>query len=198
MVDLRQPHPAPDSRRHRSADTDNSPHDGGNGAGARDKRVGPVVVDADRGDIPVLVSDQDTVLLDPWLLTENDIQWLIFLGKKRYGSDWDEATTEGWFRNIVLKSPLMFHAVRTANAFAVSMISTLPWFPSQFECNIVFVCADEGHMWEAFKLMRDSVTWARKRKCSRWRLVSDTEVDLYQMARRLGAKEISPRFTLEL
>lgn len=144
------------------------------------------------------MSERAAVLLDPWLLTENDIQWLIFLGKKRYGIDWDDATTEGWFRNIVLKSPLMFRAVRTANAFSVSMITTLPWQPSEFECHVVFVCADDGAMWEAFKLMRDSVAWAKKRKCTCWRLASDTEVDLYSMARRLGATEISPRFKLEL
>jgi hypothetical protein len=136
--------------------------------------------------------------MEPWLLTENDIQWLIFLGKKRYGDRWDQATTEGWFRNIVLKSPMMFRPVRTANAFAISMLSTLPWLPSEFEANVVFVCADEGCMWEAFKLMRDSIEWAKKRRCVRWRMQSDTEVDLYQMALRLGAKQISPRFTLEL
>ena len=149
-------------------------------------------------DLPVLVNERDAVLMEPWLLTENDVQWLIFLGKKRYGNDWDDATTEGWFRNIVLKSPLMFHGARTANAFAVSMISVLPWLPSRFECNIVFVCADDGAMWEAFKLMRDSIAWAKKRKCACWKLSSDTEVDLQQMALRLGATRISPRFTLEL
>lgn len=144
------------------------------------------------------MNERDTVLMEPWLLTENDIQWLIFLGKKKYGNDWDDATTEGWFRNIVLKSPLMFRSVRTDSAFSISMISTLPWAPSEFECNVVLVCADDGAMWQAFKLMRDSVAWAKKRKCSRWKLSSDTDVDLYQMAMRLGAKRISPRFTLEL
>jgi len=136
--------------------------------------------------------------MDPWLLSENDLPWLFFLGKKKYGTEWDEATTEGWFRNIVLKSPLMFHAVRTANAFCISMISVLPWLPSDFECNIVFICADDGAGWEAMKLMRDSIVWARKRKCVRWKLASDTEVDMYAIARRLGATEVSPRFTLVL
>jgi len=144
------------------------------------------------------VNDRDTVLMEPWLLTENDLPWLIFLCKKKYGNDYDEATCEGWFRNIVLKGPLMFRPARTANAFAISMISTLPWRPAEFECSIVFVCADDGHMWEAFKLMRDSIAWARKRRCVRWRLTSETDVDLHQMAIRLGAKQISPRFTLEL
>jgi len=146
----------------------------------------------------LVTNDQDAVLLDPWLLTENDLPWLIFLCKKKYSSRYDQATTEGWFRNIVLKSPLMFRAVRTKNAFAISMISVVPWLPSEFECNVVFIAADDDALWEAMKLLRDSIEWARLRKCVRWRLTSDTENDLCGIARRLGAKEISPRFTLEL
>ena len=115
-----------------------------------------------------------TVLVDPWVLSENDIQWLISLGKKRYGEGFDYLTCEGWFRNIVLKSPLMFHPVRLANSFLISMLSCNPWAPSEFECNVVLVCADEGCMWEAAKLLRSSIEWARKRKCKRWRLAGDT------------------------
>ena len=147
---------------------------------------------------PFSTASEDTVLLDPWMTTENDLPWLISLGKKRYGSQYDYTTVEGWYRNIVLKSPLMFHAARTQNAFAISMISCLPWTPSEFECNIVFICADDGAMWEAMKLLRDSIEWARIRKCVRWKLSSDTETDVYAMAKRLGATQISPRFSLEL
>jgi hypothetical protein len=121
------------------------------------------------------------------------------LGKKRYGTaGFDYSTVEGWYRNIVLKSPMMFRSARTENAFAISMLSTLPWTPSEFECNVIFVCAEEGALWEAMKLMRDSVAWAKGRKCARWRLSSNTQFDVHAMARRLGATEISPRFTLEL
>ena len=141
--------------------------------------------------------DTATVLVEPWLLTENDIQWLIFLGKKRYGIDYDYLATEGWFRNVVLKSPIMFQPIRTANAFAISMLSCLPWLPSDFECNVVFICCDEGAMWEGMKLMRSSIEWAKKRKCVRWRISSDTQYDLAAMAKRLGATEISPRYLIE-
>ena len=53
-------------------------------------------------------------------------------------------------------------------------------------------------MWEAMKLLRASIAWARKRKCVRWRMSSDTDYDLAAMARRLGVNEESPRFTLNL
>lgn len=131
------------------------------------------------------------------MTTENDLPWLIYLGKKRYGAEYDYSTVENWYRNIVLKSPLMFHAARTQNAFAISMLSTLPWTPSEFECNVIFICADDGAMWQAMKLLRDSIAWAKKRKCKCWRLSSNTEHELHAMALRLGAREISPRFTLE-
>lgn len=134
----------------------------------------------------------------PRVTTENDLPWLISLGKKRYGAAYDYTTVENWYRNIVLKSPLMFHSARTQNAFAISMISCLPWAPSDFECNIVFICADDGAMWEAMKLLRDSVAWAKLRKCSCWKLSSDTETEIFAMAKRLGATEVSPRYTLRL
>lgn len=142
--------------------------------------------------------EEDTVLLEPWLLTENDLQWLISLGKKRYGEDYDYLTVEGWFRNIVLKNPTMFHAVRLQNSFLIGMLSCVPWLPSEFEYHTIFICTDFGHGWEAMKLLRSSIAWAKMRKLKRWRMSSDTDVDLAMMARRLGATEISPRFTLNL
>ena len=97
-------------------------------------------------DSSAVLVDQ-AVLLEPWLLTENDLPWLISLGKKRYGlnrgeSQFDYLTVEGWFRNIVLKSPLMFYPARLSNSFLIAMISCVPWLPSDFEAHIVFVCAE--------------------------------------------------------
>jgi hypothetical protein len=141
--------------------------------------------------------DSAAILVEPWLLSENDLHWCISLGKKKYPSNYDPLATEGWLRNIVFKGPLMFHPVRTAHAFCISMISCLPWLPSDFEAHVVAICADDGAMWEAAKLLRDSIAWAKSRRCKCWRLCSDTDYDLAGMARRLGAKEISPRFTME-
>jgi hypothetical protein len=92
----------------------------------------------------------------------------------------------------------MFHPVRTPNAFCISMLSCLPWLPSEFETHVVFLCTDDGAMWEGVRLLRASIEWARKRKCVRWRVSSDTQYDLEMMARRVGAEEISPRYRIEL
>lgn len=117
---------------------------------------------------------------------------------KRYPSDqFDHFAAEGWIRNTVLKSPILFLPVRTDNAFLIAMLSTVPWTPAEFEVNVMMVCADHGAMWEAIGLLRASINWARLRKCSNWRLTSEND-DLTMLARRVGATEISPRFTLRL
>jgi hypothetical protein len=85
-----------------------------------------------------------------------------------------------------------------SNAFSISMLSVVPWLPSEFECNVVAICAEDGCMWEGVKCLRDSIEWARKRKARRWRIVSETGYDLEQIAKRLGAKEIMPRWEMML
>jgi hypothetical protein len=136
------------------------------------------------------------VLVKP--ITEADIPWMLEVAAKRYPTDkFDLLSTETWFRNIVLKSPMIFLPIRTKNAFLVAMLCCVPWIPAEFETNIILVCADEGAMWEALRLLRVSVEWAKIRKCSSWRLTSEND-DLTMMARRIGANEISPRFQLRL
>lgn len=107
-------------------------------------------------------------------------------------------TTEGWFRNVVLKTPMMFYPIRLANSFLIAMLSCVPWLPSDFDCHIICVCADDGHMWETAKLLRSSIEWARKRKCKSWNLTSDTDYDLAPMAKRVGADEQTPRYRIIL
>lgn len=131
-------------------------------------------------------------------MTEDDIEWGIALGRERYGDRWDEESTLGWFRNVCLKGPLLFYPIRTDNAFCITLLSVLPWFPTEWEANVIFICAMDGKHWEALKLLRASVEWARKRKATYWRICSETEFDVGPLAMRVGAQEISPRFLLRL
>ena len=193
MVDIRQSSAALHSQQRDFADPGHVSDGGGNSSGT-DNRIGPVVVGVSKPDpVSILVTDPD-----PWLLTENDIEWMQRLGAKKYHVQYDPKTTEAWFRNTVLKSPLMFYATRLRSSFCVSMLACVPWLPNDFECHVVLACADDGAMWEVMKLLRDSIRWARFRKCKIWRLSSDTENDFAAIARRLGVTEISPRFSMEL
>jgi hypothetical protein len=93
---------------------------------------------------------------------------------------------------------MIFYAARTDNAFIIALLSVCPWFPSDFECNIIFIAAEDGAMWETIRLLRCSIAWARARRCCFWRLAGDTEYDMKAIARRLGAKEIAARYILKL
>lgn len=129
---------------------------------------------------------------------EPDIPWLCNLFRKKYPTTYDAFATEGWFRNHVLKQAMLFVPVRTDNAFCITMLSTAPWIPAELEANVVAICADDNAIWEALHLLRHSIEWARFRKCGVWRMTSDTDTDLAMFARRLGATELSPRFSMRL
>ena len=151
-------------------------------------RSEPYPAIANGADVPVLVR----------LMTEDDLPWLKDLCLRRYSHRYEPESTENWFRQLVLKNPLLFLAIRTDNAFSISLISCLPWLPSEFEVNVIFLCAEHGEMWQALKLCRYSIDWARRRKCHVWRLASETGYDLSMISKRLGCKELTARYSLRL
>jgi hypothetical protein len=140
--------------------------------------------------------DVSILVEDPRSMIEEDLDWLTYLCKKKYSHRYDPETTQNWFRNIVLKSPLMFYAQRTQDAFVITMLSIVPWLPNDIDANVIFICADDGAMWQSLKLLRSSIEWARKRRATLWRISTDTENNLEMLARRLGATAIEPRFIL--
>ena len=129
-------------------------------------------------------------------MTEADVPWLDYLCKKRYSREYDPEGTTAWFINRVLTAPIMFYAARTQDAFCITMLSTVPWIPMAIEANVVFLCADDDCMWQAMRLLRCSIVWSRRRKCTLWRLSSDTDYNFRPIARRLGATALEPRYIL--
>lgn len=137
--------------------------------------------------------------MKPRLLTEADLPWLSELFARRYATyAYDPVTAEGWFRNRVLKEPMLFLPQRTDDAFCISMLSVTPWMPAEYETNVVVICAEDNVIWQSLKLLRASVEWAKLRRCKTWRISSDTSNDVVLLAQRLGAEEISPRYVMRL
>ena len=132
------------------------------------------------------------------LLTEDDLPWLVNLGQRRYSTAFDAFSTEMWFRNNVLKSPLIFFPARTDHAFTICMIITDAWLPGLRICNNLLLNSEEGAVWEEITLMRAAVEWARKRQCAEYRIWSDTEVDLSAAAVRVGAQPTAVRHAVKL
>lgn len=131
-------------------------------------------------------------------MNESDLAWALPLFRKRYPQRYDQDGAEGWFRNIVLKAPLLFYPARTDHAFVITMQSSLPWLPSEWTADVVATCAEEGAMWEVVQLLRRSVEWSRQRRLTIWRICSETDYDIEPLARRMGASSITPRYILRL
>lgn len=123
---------------------------------------------------------------------------MIDLGRRRYTQGFDAMAMEAWFRNTVLKQPLIWLYVRLDHAFMLGVINIIPWIPGELEFTVILVVADEGYMWEAVELLRFSIEWSRKRRIVDWRLSSETENELGAIAKRLGAAQLSPRYSLRL
>lgn len=100
-------------------------------------------------------------------------------------------------REVVLRAPLRFHAMRTADAVCVSLISEYPWAPTAREVNVVLVTADHGAVWQTVPLLRESIAWARSRQAAAWRFGSDVS-DCAALMRRLGVPQDAPRYKLDL
>ena len=133
------------------------------------------------------------------LIREDDIPWMVGLAKRRLGNhDFDLLSAEGWVRNIVLKQPMVFLPIRSADAFLIAIVSCIPWSPAKLECNVALVYAEEGHMWEAVALIRESIAWGRRRGCHEWHVSSESVFDLGPIAKRVGADECPPRYRVRL
>lgn len=132
------------------------------------------------------------------LLDVDDLPWLHDLFGRRYPLIYDARTTERWFRAFVIRDALNMFAARTDDAFLVAMANVLPWLPGEPEVNVVGICAEEDCAWQVIALLRASIDWAQKRNAARWRINTDTGYDVAPLALRVGARQINPRFEIDL
>lgn len=101
-------------------------------------------------------------------------------------------------REVVLKNPLKFYAIRTDDALCITVMTETPWQPNAREVGVIVVLADWTKVWQTLPLLRASVNWARKRKGVVWRFQSDTEYDIGPLMQRIGAVEDRPRYQINL
>lgn len=125
----------------------------------------------------------------------DDIPWVLSLAYKRY-RPFDPGTTLTWLVNIVRRPDAL--AIRTEHAFLIANIVTGIWQPDERECHVIFCCAAERHHWEAVRLIKQSVTWARGCGCQKWWFSSETPHDIAPLALRVGAKPSVMRYCLDL
>jgi len=135
-----------------------------------------------------------SVFLDR-VITVEDFPWILTLAHKRYTDKPDPGATLVWLANV-LRWPNAY-AIRSEGAFCVALIQVPPWYPEHLECHISVLVADQGCIWQAVRLLRDTVRWAKGRGCKRWWLTSDTDKDFNSLARRVGAS-VEERYLIDL
>jgi hypothetical protein len=123
---------------------------------------------------------------------------MVDLAARRYPQNFDIRSAEGWVRNIVMRQPMVFLPIRTDDAFLIALVACIPWKPADMECNVALVCAEDGHMWEALALIRESIEWAKQRGCAKWHISSETGYDFAPIAKRVGAGVCEPRYEVRL
>ena len=129
------------------------------------------------------------------IVTAADIPWIMDVGRRRYPHSYDESTMWGWIANEVLRHPHVYLALRTDDAFLLARIQGLPWIIGPV-VEVLFVCAEEGAVWQAARLLRASKRWAEQRGAS-WRISSYTDFDLEPLALRLGARKVTAIYEIE-
>lgn len=136
---------------------------------------------------------RDVVDFRPIVL--DDIPWVLSLAYERY-RPFDPGRTLTWLVQI-LRSPDAL-AIRSDDAFLIANIVTGIWQPNERDCHVIFCCAAERHHWQAVRLVRQSVTWARGTGCRKWWFCSETDCPIDQIALRVGAKPEVMRYSIDL
>ena len=124
--------------------------------------------------------------------------WLHSLSLRRYPNDYDVDTAVRWIRNDVLANPIGYFAVRTKDAFLIAQLLYQWWKPAVCDCVVCVIAAEHGAVWQVPVLMRESIAWARSRKCRKWVCFSETGHSVAALCKRVGAKETDVRYTLPL
>lgn len=131
---------------------------------------------------------------EPRPLTIEDLPWALALAWKRYPPFHPGAAVN--FYQAALKTPTALK-LRCEHAFLIGNIVTPAWRPDDHEFHMLVLCAVEAHHWDAIKLLRESVQWARSQGCKRWWFSSDTTYEVEALCRRIGATR-QMRYRIEL
>lgn len=127
-------------------------------------------------------------------ITADDVPWGMSLAHRRYES-FDPGGALIVLGTALRSSTAL--AIRSDHGFVIANIVAPAWFPRKRDAHILWLCVEEGHHWEAVKLLRASICWAKEQGCRRWWFDGDTEHEVGALAERVGAREV-PRYRIDL
>ena len=122
-----------------------------------------------------------------------DIPWVMSLAHERYQGFDPGGALQALATAMRLPTAL---AWRDDHAFLVGNITQTLWYPKRRQFEVLAICAEEGHHWQAVALLRASAKWARAEGCARWTVNSDTDHPVGALAERFGAKAV-PHYVID-
>lgn len=126
--------------------------------------------------------------------TAADLPWVMSLAYRRYGP-YDPGKVLRFLVSAIDDPKGLL--LRSDEAFLIASAYEPMWSNTP-ECNVLFLCAEEGAHWQTISLLQTSIDWARAKACCKWWLGSETESDIGALAKRVGAEPTWPRYKLEL
>lgn len=126
-----------------------------------------------------------------------DLPWVLSLGYECYGP-YDPGGVLRFLLGAVNSPDILAIRSEDKNAALCASIVIPPWYPKAPECNVLLICARKGSHWQAVKLLRESISWARLRGCVVWRFHSDSKHGVGALALRVGAREDTTRYVMDL
>jgi len=126
---------------------------------------------------------------------DQDLAWVMSMGYRHYGP-YDPGTTLEFLVRYFNSNDTI--KLRTNAAFLLAIRVVPAWRPTEAECHVSALCAEKGAHWEALKLLRYSVTWAKAVGANKWRFHSETNFLVDALAKRVGAYQDTPRWRIDL
>lgn len=96
-----------------------------------------------------------------------------------------------------MKSPNAF-LMRGERAWLNVGLSSLPWQPTTKEARFLPIASQGRGMVELVRMTELAIDWAREKGASRFYFAAMTGIDLGPLAKRFGARPVSPSYVLDL
>lgn len=129
--------------------------------------------------------------------TVADIPAILAISRDSYTivSDWEQ--TEAWMHRMINHPDCMF--VLSDNGYGVATLMAPFWAPGDLQGHMVILASRSGSSgMQGCALVRAMASWAKSRGAKVFRFGSETGIDLGPIARRLGARQNAPNYTMDL
>ena len=131
------------------------------------------------------------------LLTEDDIEWALGIGRLYYEGAYDENSVRLWLY-ARLKEPGMIF-LRSEHAIAVAHLAQRFQMPGRFQAHLILLYSEPGNYGrEVLRLMEALKQWALEKKAGKLWFGDVTGHDLGKIAGMIGGRTAGHNYVVDL